>query len=894
MKKASFGVLASDLVLIFCALLSVKDASAAVGDGIPDSWRVQYFGSVSDPRALATADPDGDGASNYQEYLGGTNPVDANSVPSAPISLETYAGSVAGSRDGKIAEATFTSPNFVRRDPQGRYWILEATWQAWSTPLVGAHRVRVLDPVAGTVGTLAGSMEPGYVDGPAATARFIAPTSLVFDSHGNAFIAERLGHRIRKIDLNQMVSTFAGSQLGNLDGQGTNAMFHSPNTMAIDGQDNLYVADFDNFSIRKISPDGYVTTMAGMDPGNVDGSLSLARFNTPCSLAIQPDLTLFVADWNNGEVRRISPAGQVSTFAAGLTYVEWVTVDAANHVYASLPDGPILKQYDINGQLLWSAQVSKGFNDGPIAQAKVGRFNALEVLPDGNILFPDGENNRIRQLKMGVPALVTMTPAGGVFTNLSQVSLSSIVNDGVVRYTLDGTEPTAVSPAYAVPLALSVTTTVKARVFVNGIPVSAVASSEYTLASSPSGASATRQLPANYLAGTPITVSIAVNPPADATAYAVEDQLPIGWQIGATISDDGQYDAQNRTVKFGPYIDSTARTLSYEAVPSVSGDVAVFAGSVSIDGAQNVIGGDCEITPALLHPADLQPADLRITVSELTAYAAAWKRGDTWSVAPLIIPVNYVTRAAYLWRNGETYRYDSFLDVAPPMDWVLDTNTSGKASLKSIVPHTVVAEQMSLSDTLQSLDEPANQAVATRPATYVPGRPFAVEIALQPLATTRVNAIEETIPAGWTASDISEGGTFDSALRKVKWGPFFDAMARVLRYQAVPSQEAAETVSFSGLASFDGVDVTLVGNGQIAPATASAPTATIRTDTAGVRNLSLGVTEPLGSVVRIEYSKDLKNWQTVKTQKNQTGTAVIDDSALLASPVLFFRIVPAE
>ena len=469
---------ASGYALINGMQILAKTEAAGPDDGIPAAWRVKYFGTVDDPRAVATADPDADGANNYQEYLSGTNPLDERSVGLVPLTIKTYAGSAAGGRDGTLADATFTCPVSIRRDPQGRLWVCEATWTGWTQTLVGGHRIRIIDPVAGTVTTLAGSAEPGYVDGPAASARFTTPLTPVFDRQGNAFITERLGHRIRKIDRTGKVSTFAGSQAGNRDGRGTNAMFHTPGGTVIDANDNLYVADFDNYSIRKITPDGSVTTFAGNGPGDVDGDVKTAQFG--CNyLALKSDGTLFVADWVDGKIRRISPAGQVTTLLAGLPYVEEVAIDAADHLYVSMPNGPVLNTYDLQGQLLWSLAVNNGFRDGPVAEAMAGRFNDLEFLPGGQVFFPDGANNRIRRLTLGPPTLLTVAPAGGPFTNAIQPRLATIVTNGLIRYTLDGSEPVKSSTLYGGPLILTSSATVKARVFVNGIPVSAIVTADF-------------------------------------------------------------------------------------------------------------------------------------------------------------------------------------------------------------------------------------------------------------------------------------------------------------------------------------------------------------------------------------------------------------------------------
>ena len=267
------------------------------GDGILDSWREQYFGTnfMDNPQAAALADPDGDGANNYYECISGSNPLSSNSTPkSVPIRVSTFAGSTPGGRDGYRTNATFYMPGALTLDREGKIWVVENTMTGFTSSGEGGHRIRVID-TNGMVTTVAGSSTPGYVDGPALSARFSAPVCIVFDSKGNGFISDRVNSLIRKLDTNGMVSTFAGTLLtyGDKDGQGTNACFYTPSSLCIDSNDNLYVADFGNYKIRKITPEGYVSTFAGRGSGFRNGTLAEAQFNTPSAVAIAPDGSLF-------------------------------------------------------------------------------------------------------------------------------------------------------------------------------------------------------------------------------------------------------------------------------------------------------------------------------------------------------------------------------------------------------------------------------------------------------------------------------------------------------------------------------------------------------------------------------------------------------------------------
>lgn len=471
-----------EILAIFNAGSSGKCPTGPTGDGIPNSWREQYFGPdyATDPQAAATADPDGDGANNYREYLDGTDSTDPLSVRRAPLWVSTFAGSgLEGGADGYRTNANFHSLAGIKRDRAGRLWVNEAYLTGFWSVGVGGHRIRIIE-TNGQVNTFAGSDEPGLVEGPAATARFRGPMEVVFDSQGNTFVSDRLNHRIRRIAPDGLVSTFAGSVEGFQDGPGAGAQFYMPIGLAIDPSDNLYVADFGNTRIRKITPDGVVSTVAGSIPGHQDGDVSVATFNGPNDVEVGPGGSLYVSDWANGCLRRISPEGMVSTFASGLLYNHAVQVDAQGDIYAVCGGCYALVKFRPDGTELWRYAPEQGFRDGPADDAQVAFFGDGLVLPDGNYLLNDTHNRRVRLFEMGVQPLLTLDPPGGTFTISRRVTIATDVSGGEVRYTLDGTEPTVAARLYTSPITLTDTTTVKARVYVNGHPVSEIASATFT------------------------------------------------------------------------------------------------------------------------------------------------------------------------------------------------------------------------------------------------------------------------------------------------------------------------------------------------------------------------------------------------------------------------------
>ena len=165
--------------------------------------------------------------------------------------------------------------------------------------------------------TFAGVASVGRTDGPGLQARFNRPGGLTIDAAGNLYVADTYNHTIRKITPDGIVSTLAGKagSTGDVDGLAPNARFWFPNSIAADRSGNLFVADSSNNRIRKIATDGSVSTVAGTaKPGAVDGTGSVATFSHPEGLAVDRDGNIFVADTNSSFIRRITPAGVVSTF----------------------------------------------------------------------------------------------------------------------------------------------------------------------------------------------------------------------------------------------------------------------------------------------------------------------------------------------------------------------------------------------------------------------------------------------------------------------------------------------------------------------------------------------------------------------------------------------------
>ncbi len=169
------------------------------------------------------------------------------------------------------------------------------------------------------VSTLAGRPQFGNADGSGADVGFANPFGLAADASGNVFVADTLNHTIRRIAPDGVVTTIAGKPgaAGSADGPALQARFHSPQGLAVDAAGTIFVADTGNCTIRAISPAGDVRTIAGEAGvlGDADGPGAAARFRNPTGLAVDGAGTVFVTDSFSATIRTVSPAGEVQTLA---------------------------------------------------------------------------------------------------------------------------------------------------------------------------------------------------------------------------------------------------------------------------------------------------------------------------------------------------------------------------------------------------------------------------------------------------------------------------------------------------------------------------------------------------------------------------------------------------
>ena len=252
--------------------------------------------------------------------------------------VSTFAGSgIMGSVDGNGTSASFNLPTVVTLDSFGNVFVVDRS----------NHKIRKITP-AGDISTFAGSGSIGSADGIGTAASFKYPDGAVFDSHNALFVSDQSNHKIRKITPDGTVSTFAGTgMIGSADGLGILASFYYPAGMAVDASDNLYVADYGNNKIRKITPNGSVTTFAGTGViGSADGTSLTAQFNGATGVCVDPAGNVFVADYYNNKIRKINVLGDVTTIAGSgaIGSADGIATNASFHY-------PAIVALDLNNNL---------------------------------------------------------------------------------------------------------------------------------------------------------------------------------------------------------------------------------------------------------------------------------------------------------------------------------------------------------------------------------------------------------------------------------------------------------------------------------------------------------------------------------------------------------------
>ena len=281
--------------------------------------------------------------------------------------------------------------------------------------------------------TIAGSAGQGSINGTSTNAQFYSPGGVAMDWSNNIYVADTGNHIIRKIAPNGSVSTFAGSPglAGSTDG--ANALFNSPQAVAADRAGNVYVADTGNFTIRKITPAGIVSTLAGSAgvAGSTDGQSTNAQFFEPEGIAVDSSENVYVADTWNHTIRKITSAGAVTTFAgsagnfgssngvgstAQFYEPQGITVAPSGNIFVADTGNNTIRQISSGGSVTTLAGSAGNFGstDGNGANALFDSPEGISADASGNLYVADSLNNTIR-IVTSAGQVTTIAGTAGTF-----------------------------------------------------------------------------------------------------------------------------------------------------------------------------------------------------------------------------------------------------------------------------------------------------------------------------------------------------------------------------------------------------------------------------------------------------------------------------------------------
>jgi sugar lactone lactonase YvrE len=340
----------------------------------------------------------------------------------------TSAGSMSQLADGSSsADGAFNNPRGLAVDAAGNVFVADSFNEI----------VRRVSP-AGVVTTLAGlKVTRGSLDGTGSAARFRRPNSVAVDAAGNVYVADQENHTIRKITGSGVVTTMAGSASapGSANGTGTAAQFNGPGATALDAAGNVYLADTLNYTIRRITPAGLVTTFAGTAGvrGSLDGTGASAQFRfaedgDPVGVAIDPAGNLFVADTGSQTIRRITPGGVVTTFAGGVGLAGSIDATGINARFSS----PRSLAIDTGGNLF----VADMFN-----------HTIRRITPGGVVTTLAGTAGQFGSANGTGPAARFDQPTGVATDSVGNVYVADLQNQTIRKVTSGGVVTTLAGTA---------------------------------------------------------------------------------------------------------------------------------------------------------------------------------------------------------------------------------------------------------------------------------------------------------------------------------------------------------------------------------------------------------------------------------------------------------------
>lgn len=363
-------------------------------------------------------------------------------IDPANDTIDAVAGAVVlrgGGDGGPATSASLIAPFGIAVDANGSVYVADTS----------DHRVRKIDS-GGVMSTFAGNGQPAISGdgGPAASAAVGAPRGLAFDRSGNLYIVGIRGAVVRKVTPEGVISTFAGGPLAGLSGDGgpaARAQLRAPNAVAADRDGNIYIADSGNHRIRRVDPSGVISTVAGGNQSGFSGDggpAAAALLFTPMGVAVDADGNLFISDGQNNRIRRVSRDGIITTVAQ-VPFPGALAFDAQGNLLISR--GRQIQALRPDGSLeLVAGNGDTGFSGdgGPAIAARITTPGGIALGADEAIYFTDQTNERVRKL---TPVRIT---SAGVF-NLASNLAGPLAPNQMIR--IRGIRLGPASPAIASP-----------------------------------------------------------------------------------------------------------------------------------------------------------------------------------------------------------------------------------------------------------------------------------------------------------------------------------------------------------------------------------------------------------------------------------------------------------